>query len=141
MRFEIRRLNESKRCINFPPVRILQFFSTFLRERLLILLNILRLIVFRQIRNCVTSFHFNETRLNSFLYLQLHFAAHDKERFSCRKGYEPLKDSLAVNYANMEFYEYDAEHDFANPSQPNFLRGACTLSVNRCCEFLKQHLS
>ena len=66
---------------------------------------------------------------------------HDKELFSCRGGYEPLKDSLVEKDVNMEFYEYDAEHDFANPSQPNFLRGACTLSVNRCCEFLKQHLS
>ena len=99
--------------------------------------------VFSQISNrySICSFHFGETISNLSFFLQLHFAVHDKERFSCRKGYEPLKDSLVEKDVNMEFYEYDAEHDFANPSQPNFLRGACTLSVNRCCEFLKQHLS
>ena len=101
--------------------------------------------VFSQISNrystCTCSFHFSETISNLPFFLQLHFAVHDKERFSCRKGYEPLKNSLVEKDVNMEFYEYDAEHDFANPSQPNFLRGACTLSVNRCCEFLKQHLS
>ena len=73
--------------------------------------------------------------------LQLHFGIKDPHQgFSDLKTQNSLEKVLKEVKANYEFFRYDADHGFANDTNPNYSKECTQLSRKRVVEFFKNNL-
>ena len=69
--------------------------------------------------------------------VQAHFGSKDHlQGFSSPKDVETLKEKFDA----YELYMYDTGHAFTDPTNPNYTKEICDLSLGRMIEFMKKHL-
>ena len=73
--------------------------------------------------------------------VQAHFGSKDHlVGFSSPKDAKALAEKFDAGGVSYELFMYDTGRAFTNPTNPNYTKEICDLSLGRMVEFMKKHL-
>ncbi len=96
----------------------------------------------KQVLGCVMFYGMPETDVNKLKTLNcdvIGFFA-EKDGWITPKVVDTFKDNMKVAGKKVSTFEYDAEHAFANPSNPHYNKEATTDAYSKAIPFIKERM-